>query len=146
MSTNDAPTALIVTAYREGVPFVMECLDVECGHYMRKDLVKQVRDAIAAAREDGITISISSAFRTMAKQQELYNGWKQGLEGFNPADMPGFSKHQEGIAIDIHCNSGEERERFTAIAIAHGLTRNVPREPWHYVASLQPRELPNEHD
>lgn len=135
-------TAQAVDGYVDGVPVRLLVDEVECGHLMRADLVGQVQDAIAAGRAAGMTISIMSAWRSMEKQQALYDGWKQGLEGYNPADKPGHSNHQNGTAIDLAFGSGAEREEFAALAIAHGMTRPTP-EKWHFVAGhLTPSPIP----
>lgn len=50
---------------------------------------------VAAAREDGVSLVASSAFRTMAHQQALCP-----CDGVSVA-QPGYSNHQMGIAIDF---------------------------------------------
>lgn len=133
----------IVEGYVNGKAFELHVDEVECGHFLGSDLVKQVQDAISAGRQAGMTIGIMSAWRSMEKQQELYNGWKQGLPGYNPADPPGHSKHQDGTAIDLTFASGAEREEFAALAIAHGMVRPT-HELWHWVVGhLSPAPFPN---
>lgn len=143
--TDDAesqtPTAIIVTGYRDGEPFPLDVLEVECGKLMSKPLVSQVKSAIRAGRDAGLEISISSAWRSMEEQEKLYEGWKAGLHGYNPADKPGHSKHQDGTAIDLAFASGAQREEFAALALAWGLTRPT-HEKWHWVAApLPPKEI-----
>lgn len=134
--------AQVVTGYANGQAFDLQVMEVECGHFMRADLVPQVQAAICAGREAGMTISISSAWRSNDKQTALWLGWKAGEPGFNPADPPGYSKHQDGTAIDLAFASGAEREEFAALAEAHGLTRPTP-ERWHFVAGhLTPSPIP----
>lgn len=131
-------TVQSVEGWFHGKAIFIDVMDVECGRLLRKDVAHQFIDAMVAARFVGIRISISSAFRTYAEQERLYNGWKAGLAGFNPADPPGHSKHQEGVAVDLHFASGEkERDEFYAIAVAHGFTRPHPGEPWHFDISPQ---------
>jgi len=43
---------------------------------------------------------VTSARRSMAKQQRLYNDWMRGLSNI-PAAKPGFSLHQHGMAFDL---------------------------------------------
>jgi LAS superfamily LD-carboxypeptidase LdcB len=133
----------MVEGWQNGLDYNMEVSEVECGHLMRVDLVPQVQSAIRAGREAGLTISISSAWRSMPQQQTLYEGWKEGRPGFNPADRPGYSNHQNGTAIDLAFASGAEREEFAALAIAHGMTRPT-HELWHWVAGKLPPELVTE--
>lgn len=135
----------IVKGYLSGAPFDLLVAEVECGHLMRADLAHQVQEAFAAARADHIFVSISSAWRSMEKQTELYEGFKEGKPGFNAADQPGWSKHQAGMALDLAFGSGEERIRFCAIAGAYGFSRPHLSEPWHFLVHLQtPTKLPPE--
>jgi len=43
---------------------------------------------------------VTSARRSMAKQQRLYNDWKRGVSSI-PAAAPGRSLHQWGLAFDM---------------------------------------------
>lgn len=43
---------------------------------------------------------VTSARRSMAKQQRLYNAWKSGQSRI-PANRPGTSLHQYGLAWDM---------------------------------------------
>lgn len=131
----------IVTGYKDGSPYPLEVCEVECGHYLRVDLVRQVQQAIQVGREHGIHISLSSAFRTIEKQTELYEGHQKDPAHFAPADRPGHSKHQQGVAIDLHLPGGRAaQEEFAALAHAYGMERPVLREPWHYVVSPQHKD------
>lgn len=129
--------------YKEGIPFPLEAEEVEGGHVLRSDLVGQARDAIELGRLCGCTVSISSAFREMKKQQELYRRWKAGDAGFNPADPPGHSGHQKGEDLDLHFGSGEEREKFATLAERFGFSRPIHAEPWHFKVTLLPKGEPN---
>jgi len=135
MTTSEDDTAEFVTGYRGGAAFNLRVLEVECGHKMAASLVRQVQDAIRAGRDDGLTISIESAWRSMADQTRLHEAFVRHLPGARPADPPGYSKHQDGTAIDLAFANADERERFAALALAHGLTRPIEREKWHFVAT-----------
>lgn len=144
MASDDITTTTLI-GFRDGKPFQLNGLIVECGHYLEAACAIQAKEAIRAGRDDGLTISIDSAFRSMAQQTELYEAHQRDPEHANPADPPGFSKHQEGVAIDLGFGKDmaaheEERTRFAALAIAHGFTRPVEHEPWHFVITLQLKE------
>lgn len=74
------------------------------GQLMRKDTAKayiQMRDA---AKEEGFSISVTSAYRSIDMQRKLYN--KFLLD--DPAHIvdetcarPGYSEHHTGLAIDV---------------------------------------------
>lgn len=123
-----------VEGWKDGKPFPLVVDEIECGKLLDARLVQQAQDALQAGRMAGLLISISSSWRTWDEQEELYRKWKAGVPGANPADPPGYSKHQEGVALDLHFNEGDSgREDFAVIALAHGFTRPVHREPWHFV-------------
>ncbi|MDQ5913777.1 MAG: hypothetical protein QG623_396 [Patescibacteria group bacterium] len=59
---------------------------------------------VAAAKAAGKTTSVTSSFRSYAKQAELY-ACAPGCTNGNPAARPGNSNHQMGFAFDIGMNS-----------------------------------------
>ncbi len=92
-------------------------------------------DLMEAARKDNIEISITSGFRTFAKQARLFNGWKKGKPGFNRAAKPGSSNHQNGIAFDLNTGGYDGAPVYDWMkvnATAHGFIRTVNREHWHW--------------
>jgi D-alanyl-D-alanine dipeptidase len=81
----------------------------------------------------------------MERQEELYEGWKAGKPGYNSADRPGYSKHQDGTAVDLAFGSGDEREKFALISEAYGFSRPHHREPWHFtVGNITPSPIDEE--
>lgn len=95
MKCPDGSTSKPETGYTKGKP-------VEIGVCEVYNAVVNVRIAanykalIDSAKKDGIGLSSSSSFRTMAKQRELWNG-----RGGVPVARPGYSNHQMGLAIDF---------------------------------------------
>lgn len=85
-------------------------------------------------------VRVVSGWRSDDKQQELYDGYKAGKPGYNPADPPGYSKHENGRAADLAFDSDADREAFAKLAPAYGLTRPVSREPWHFLYGAPPPE------
>ncbi len=57
-----------------------------------------LRAAVAAR---GVTMGVSSAYRTVAEQYVLYKWWKAGQCGIQIAAAPGASNHQSGRALDV---------------------------------------------
>lgn len=55
----------------------------------------------AAVAQRGVTIGISSAYRSVAQQYVLYKWWKAGQCGIQIAAVPGASNHQSGRALDV---------------------------------------------
>lgn len=88
-----------------------------------------------AARADGVTIGVNSGFRTYAQQKHLFDGRQKGLPGFAPANRPGNSNHQNGIAFDIDVNGGGSNPTYVWLAknaTTFGFLRTVSKEAWHW--------------
>lgn len=129
---------MIVIGYKDGKPFSLEVDEVEDRHLLAVDLVPRAKAMLVEARANGMSPTINSAWRANEKQRFLYDGFKAGHPGFNPADPPGYSNHQSGTALDIRCASHEQLEQFAALASGFGFTRPVEREPWHFVGGEDP--------
>lgn len=54
---------------------------------------------MALARQYGLNPTITSVRRNWAEQQKLYDRWNAGLSRW-PANPPGLSPHQYGVAWD----------------------------------------------
>ncbi|HEX6376410.1 MAG TPA: D-alanyl-D-alanine carboxypeptidase family protein [Allosphingosinicella sp.] len=88
-----------------------------------------------AARADNVTIGVNSGFRSYPEQKFLYEGRQKGLPGFAPANRPGTSKHQNGVAFDIDVNGGGSNPVYVWLsknATRFGFLRTVKSEPWHW--------------
>ena len=112
------------------------------------------RDLKAAAREDGISIHLASAYRSVARQVEIIQTKLDAGIGIEEiltlCAAPGFSEHHTGRAVDIATpGSPELEEEFESTAAFQWLTRHAagfgftlsyPRgnaagyvyEPWHW--------------
>ncbi len=103
-----------------------------------------------AARKDGVSLRVISAYRTEDYQRRLYNKKIKTL-GKNNVDnysaRAGFSEHQTGLAVDINStkNSFEHTDAFRWLqkhAHEYGYILRYPKgqkwitgyeyEPWHY--------------
>jgi len=92
-------------------------------------------DMVAAARKDGILIGLNSGFRSFPEQKHLHDGFTRRLPGFNPANRPGTSNHQNGIAFDIDVGGGGSNPVYLWLqknATSFGFVRTVRREAWHW--------------
>ncbi|MBU8913842.1 MAG: M15 family metallopeptidase [Spirochaetales bacterium] len=76
------------------------------GHRLRAIVLPDLLAMVDAARSDGVTLLISSAYRSYEYQETLYQYWVDQL-GQEEADRvsarPGTSQHQLGTAIDFDC-------------------------------------------
>ncbi len=109
-----------------------------------------------AAKADGLTLVILSAYRSYSVQVAVYNGWVNRL-GVDKADLqsarPGFSEHQTGLSVDIAAKNGRctiadcfgdtpEGKWLTENAWKFGWVLRYPEgltsitgykyEPWHW--------------
>ena len=81
----------------------------------------------------GKTITVNSAFRSIAHQQRIYN--KNIAEG-SPKKVarPGTSMHNYGYAIDIQSTDANKLNQLGLLQ-KYGFVRPVSGEPWH----IQPK-------
>ena len=125
------------------------------GHQLRAEAAKAADTMIDAAATDGVTLLVSSAYRSYAVQQQTYQYWVS-VNGQQGADQlsarPGYSEHQTGLAIDFASPEGCRLEECYRDTLAgQWLAKNAPRygyilrfpdgrqsvtgyrfEPWHY--------------
>lgn len=90
---------------------------------------------VKSAAQDGVEVAINSGFRSFPEQKALFEGFQQGLPGFNSAAPPGTSKHQNGIAFDIRVGGGDGDPIYEWLkrnAPSRGFVRTVSGEPWHW--------------
>jgi hypothetical protein len=74
------------------------------------------------------TLSVTSAFRTVAQQYLLYHWYQTGQCGISLAAVPGNSNHETGIAVDLG-NYGSEIGNMSN----HGWTHSYPSsDPVHF--------------
>lgn len=125
---------------------------VESGKYLTTDAGKAFIDMRAVAAAEGVTLPLSTAWRSRAWQQRLYDAYQAYRRGEGPwapmAAKPGNSLHEKGIAIDISgvnpaaSNYNPARAAWLK-AHAHefgfyntGAFFSSP-EPWHYAFGIR---------
>lgn len=134
---------------------------------IRKDLMPVLKQMIAAAKADGVTLRTISCFRSVSQQDYLFYGIakKRGQTPEERAKVsapPGHSEHHTGYAIDFgDANRGSDlKESFAtspagkwlqANATTYGFELSFPKgnsqgvsyEPWHwrYVGTPATREI-----
>lgn len=59
----------------------------------------------------GYTARFTSGYRSTEKQAALYLAWRAGRSRF-PANPPGRSAHEHGLAVDIVSNAPDQVLRF----------------------------------
>jgi hypothetical protein len=95
--------------------------------YFDTGIVSDLRAALAEARAAGITIQITSAFRTLEEQAAL-----RARPGAYPVAQRA-SYHEAGLAFDYNRNllTIAQRQAWNQIAARHGFYEDVPRDPVH---------------
>ena len=72
--------------------------------YLREDAEAALREMAGHAKADGITLDVSSTYRSYAYQKNLFDYWVK-VDGLEEAEResarPGTSQHQLGCAIDF---------------------------------------------
>lgn len=87
--------------------------EVQNGYEMDKRAAPAMREMIQAAKEDGVELMLCSAYRSIEKQQQLFDRSQQAYmaQGMSEDEayaktatetaIPGTSEHQTGLAADI---------------------------------------------
>lgn len=125
------------------------------GQQLRAEAARAARTMMDAAKAEGVTLTVSSAYRSYAVQQQTYQHWVS-VNGQRLADQlsarPGYSEHQTGLAIDFSSPEGCRLEEcYEDTRAGRWLAKNAPNygfilrfpkgqqaitgylfEPWHY--------------
>ena len=111
---------------------------VDNGHEIERLTLSAVEPyfaMVAAAKASDVTVAINSGFRSYPEQKFLWEGFNKGLRGFNTAAKPGYSNHQNGIALDIAVVGGAGNPTYDWLVVnatSFGFLRTVSGEPWHW--------------
>ena len=125
------------------------------GQQLRAEAARAARTMMDAAKAEGVTLTVSSAYRSYAVQQQTYQHWVS-VNGQRLADQlsarPGYSEHQTGLAIAFSSPEGCRLEEcYEDTRAGRWLAKNAPNygfilrfpkgqqaitgylfEPWHY--------------
>jgi LAS superfamily LD-carboxypeptidase LdcB len=123
--------------YRDGKPFQLVLTSVGTDSAGRAALLRPDAAAAYVAMRDeaaklGLTFVINRAFATFAQQQALRALYESGKGAL--AAPPGYSNHQQGIAVDVETvgPSADVFDWLTFNAARFNWKRTVPSEPWHW--------------
>ncbi|MBN9376069.1 MAG: M15 family metallopeptidase, partial [Cellulomonas sp.] len=104
------------------------------------ELLRRFEAAKAAARAAGVTLTLTSGWRSVAEQEQIIAGdiatYGSVTEAHRWVLPPDKSAHVQGEAIDVGPTSGAawlgvHGGRF-------GLCRTYANEPWHFEPVIQP--------
>jgi hypothetical protein len=100
----------------------------------------RLKRATAAAARDGITVSVTSGRRSVAKQRKLlneaiakYGSRKAAMRWVLP---PEYSAHVKGRAVDIGPRAA--MSWMNKNGWRYGICRRYDNEPWHFEALTSP--------
>lgn len=96
---------LVSTMGASGASVKMRYMKGDSGNSENDMFAKYLKMA-EAAESDGVIIELISGFRTYPEQKYLDDN--ENEPGFNTAATPGYSPHQNGIAIDINSKHTED--------------------------------------
>ena len=114
-------------AYKRGQYIGKVKIVIVDGKKVREVMVEPLAQMRAAAEQDGIKLTFSSAFRTSAEQARL-----QSSRGDLAAEV-NRSNHQNGTAIDFNVSCCPTHyDWLEANASRFKFVRTVRREPWHW--------------
>ena len=96
---------------------------------LRQDVEAALRVMAQAAKKDGITLDVSSTYRSYATQERPFNYWVS-VDGLEEAEResarPGTSQHQLGVAIDF----GNIEDSFALTDSSKWLVENAAKYGW----------------
>lgn len=125
------------------------------GNYLRIEAAAALDRMMSAARNDGVTLRVLSAYRSYTTQMRLFENYARiyGREEANTfSALPGHSEHQLGTTIDFGNNDqtdlrssfeNTQQSRWLSENARHyGFVLSYPKdkeeetgyiyEPWHY--------------
>lgn len=124
------------------------------GYLFSAKAAPSLRAMLAAAANEGLTISLTSTYRSYENQITTYNGWVAANGSTEAADTvsarPGYSEHQTGLAADLgtsgcvlECFAGTPHYTWLQQNAAkygfiqryyegHEATTGYSPEAWHY--------------
>lgn len=100
------------------------------GHRLAHDAARAFKAMAAAARRDGVVLSVSDSYRSLEDQQNMVDSHGHYDDGGLAAE-PGTSAHGWGLAVDVDIDARTLRW-MRAHASQYGFAEDVAREPWHW--------------
>jgi len=110
------------------------------GRPMRPDVARAFDSMSASARRDGVTLSVTSGFRSDAEQAKLFAA-RPDPKWVAP---PGTSLHRYGTELDL--GPPGAYGWLAANARRFGFIHRYAWEPWHYGFGANPRDVPAQYE
>jgi hypothetical protein len=116
-----APGQLVPFAEGDGIVFAGSAVLPYVSETAREDLYA------AVAAGGGMSLRVTSAYRTVVQQYLLYRWFQLGRCGITAAATPGSSNHESGRAIDVSNYSA-----WLSTLADHAWDQTVPGDPVHF--------------
>jgi D-alanyl-D-alanine carboxypeptidase len=103
------------------------------GHRLRQAAADSLEEMAAAARAAGVTLTVSSAYRSYEYQVEVYarNVAEMGREAADrESARPGYSQHQLGLAADFGAEDGSIGGHFAQTPAGRWMAANAGSFGW----------------
>jgi len=101
------------------------------GHRLYAPAAESYKALVAAAKLDGIDLTVTDSYRTYDQQVDL--AARKGIYADGGlAAVPGTSNHGWGLAVDFNVNSPAALEWLKNNGHSFGWVEAVKREPWHW--------------
>jgi len=91
-------------------------------------LKKIARNLPRVAAAQGFQVRVTSGYRSYATQAKLYRDYVNGIAAY-PANPPGQSKHEKGLALDVLSTNVEA---LANLLTSVGLIWAGPADPIHF--------------
>jgi len=101
------------------------------GHRLWAPAAESYKQLVAAAKVEGIDLTVTDSYRTYDQQVELAE--QKGLYADGGlAAVPGTSNHGWGLAVDFNVNTPAALEWLRTNGHSFGFVEAAKREPWHW--------------
>lgn len=102
-----------------------------------RSIAPEVMSLVNYAKAAGLSVSVTSGFRSVAQQRRLYDAYKNGRSRY-PAARPGHSGHNSGQSIDISTRrmTQAQRNQLGALGRQNGLPYAGAKDPVHFGAGF----------
>jgi D-alanyl-D-alanine carboxypeptidase len=103
------------------------------GHRLRQAAAESLAEMAASAQADGVTLIVSSAYRSYEYQAEVYarNVREMGQEAADrESARPGHSQHQLGLVVDFGAEDGSIGDHFARTEAGRWAAANAGSFGW----------------
>lgn len=121
-TTADLPWNMVLVngAHEMEEGYVPELVELKDGYQVDKRIVDAAKQMLADAKADGMKIVICSAYRSVSRQEEIFNDsmkdrlksgmgyWDAYVDTSQSVAEPGTSEHALGLALDLISNQYSE--------------------------------------